>query len=221
MIVDAQFHGEVPDEGTPVVCVFVAPLLMLVVGGAFSVVGTSAASAAPHFGNTFGNSFGRPGHPSGSFGGFFGPTYICTGGNIPPGTYNSMIIGGECYMPAGTISIRGALFVAPGALLDAATPGDPGAGPVVPATLSVGGSVAVGSGAVLILGSSPNILFSVGNTPGQPQLESFPSSLHRHAWHDVDGTPGRHLYEVRIEMRRGPGAGAGPVNANLTVSVSS
>lgn len=104
---DAQFHGEVPDEGTPVVCVFVAPLLMLVVG------------------------------------------------------------------------------------------------------------------AVLILGSSPNILFSVGNTPGQPQLESFPSSLHRHAWHDVDGTPGRHLYEVRIEMRRGPGAGAGPVNANLTVSVSS
>jgi hypothetical protein len=213
-IVDAQFHGKVPDEGTPVVRVFVAPLLILVVGGAFSVVGTSAA---PHFGNTF----GRPGHPSGPFGGFFGPTYICTGGNIPPGTYNSIIIGGECSMPSGTISIRGALFVAPGALLDAATPGDPGAGRVVPATLSVGGSVAVGSGAVLILGCSPNILFSVGNTPGQPQLESFPSSLHRHAWHDVDGTPGRHLYEVRIEMRRGPGAGAGPVNSNLTVSVSS
>jgi hypothetical protein len=137
--------------------VFVAPLLMLVVCGAFSVVGTSSASAAPHFGNTFGNPFGRPGHPSGPFGGFFGPTYICSGGNVPPGTYNSMIIAGQCYMPAGTISVRGALFVAPGALLDAATPGDPGSSPVVPATLSVGGSVAVGNGAVLILGCSPNI----------------------------------------------------------------
>jgi hypothetical protein len=140
--------------------VLVAPLLMLVVAGAFSVVGTSAASAAPHFGNTFGNAYGRSGHPSGPFGGFFGPTYMCTGGNIPPGTYNSMIIAGECYMPAGTISIRGALFVAPGDLLDAATPGDPAAGPVVPATLSVGGSVAVGNGAVLILGCSPNIFCS-------------------------------------------------------------
>jgi hypothetical protein len=139
---------------------FLAPLLMLVVAGAFSIVSTNGASAAPHFGNTFGNAFGRSGHPSGPFGGFFGPTYICSGGNIPPGTYNSMIIAGECYMPAGTISIRGALFVAPGALLDAATPGDPAAGPVVPATLSVGGSVAVGNGAVLILGCSPNIFCS-------------------------------------------------------------
>lgn len=145
--------------------VFVAPVLMLVVVGAFSVAGTDVAGADPHFGNTFGNTFGsphseRPAHPGGPFGHYFDNVYNCTGGTVPPGNYPSMIITGECYMPVGTISVRGDLAVAPGALLDAATPGDPAAAPVVPATVFVGGNVFVGSGGVLVLGCSPNIFCS-------------------------------------------------------------
>ncbi len=94
-----------------------------------------------------------------------GGGYDCTGGNVPAGTYRSVIITGVCYMPAGNVVIRGDLTVAPKALLDAVTPGDPTTGtPVVPATVVVGGNVFVGSGAVLLLGCSPNI--SCSNPPG-------------------------------------------------------
>ncbi len=86
----------------------------------------------------------------------FGQTYNCTGGNVPPGTYSSMIITGVCYMPAGTITIQSNLTVAPGALLDAVTPGDPSGNPLLPATVVVGGNVNVGNGAVLVLGCSPS-----------------------------------------------------------------
>lgn len=83
-----------------------------------------------------------------------------------------MTITGACYMPAGTIRVRGDLTVTPGAWLDAVTPGDglavappadfpiqlaPAGTPLVPATLSVGGNVKVDAGAVLLLGCSPNI----------------------------------------------------------------
>ena len=86
-------------------------------------------------------------------------SYTCTGhhgGIVRPGVYSSMTIAGVCYMPAGTILVRGNLTIAPGALLDgAATLGDPAAGPILPATLEVGGNVAVGRGAVIVLGCSP------------------------------------------------------------------
>jgi hypothetical protein len=82
--------------------------------------------------------------------------YTCTGGIVPPGTYSSMLITGVCYMPSGTVVVRGNLKVAAGALLDAAaTPGDPVASPVLPATVVVGENVTVGRGAVLALGCSP------------------------------------------------------------------
>jgi hypothetical protein len=71
-----------------------------------------------------------------------------------------MVITGVCYMPAGNITVRGDLRVAPGALLDAATQGDPAGSPVVPATVTVGGNVFVGQGAALIFGCSPNIFCS-------------------------------------------------------------
>ena len=92
------------------------------------------------------------------------PPYVCAGGKVPAGTYSSIVITGECYMPVGTIVVRGNVTVAPGALLDAATPGDPESGPVVPATVLIGGSVWVGDGAALIFGCSPNIF--CGNPPG-------------------------------------------------------
>lgn len=92
--------------------------------------------------------------------------YTCTGGDVPPGSYNSILITGVCFAPVGTIVVRGNLTVAPGALLDAVTPGDPPKPkqPVVPATVLVGGNVLVGKNAVLALGCSPNI--SCSNPPG-------------------------------------------------------
>lgn len=146
------------------ICVVAAPMLMLVFTGAFSAVATNVASASPHFGNTFGPSFGRPLPPSPAQGGWFDNVYNCRGGDVPPGTYSWVVITGQCYMPVGTITIRNDLSVAPGALLDAVTPGDPVAGPVVPATVVVRGNVSVGPGAVLLFGCSPGIACS--NPPG-------------------------------------------------------
>ncbi len=108
----------------------------------------SAASATPLPG-------GQGGSPS--------QVYNCTGGNVPPGTYNSVVISGVCFMPAGNIVVRGNLDVSAGALLDAVTPGDPTTGtPVVPATVVIEGNVFVGDGGVLLFGCSPNISCPAG-----------------------------------------------------------
>jgi hypothetical protein len=107
-----------------------------------AVLTTSAASAAPANGGA----------------------YVCTGGNIAAGTYKSIIVTGICYMPAGTIIVRHNLTVAPGALLDAFTPGDPHAKPVVSATVLIGGNIFVGKNGVLALSCSPN--GACANPPG-------------------------------------------------------
>jgi hypothetical protein len=83
--------------------------------------------------------------------------FACASGNVPPGTYSSVTISGTCYMPAGNIDIKGDLTVESGALLDATTPGDPAATPLLPATVWVNGNVSVHSGGVLFLGCSPFI----------------------------------------------------------------
>jgi hypothetical protein len=83
--------------------------------------------------------------------------YDCTGGNVPPGTYGSMIITGVCTMNTGNVTIKGNLQVAPKALLDAVTPNDPASKPTVPAVVTIRGNVLVDAGAVLLLGCSPNI----------------------------------------------------------------
>jgi hypothetical protein len=95
-----------------------------------------------------------------------GATYNCSGGNVPPGVYQSMVITGVCYMPFGNVIVRGNLTVAPGALLDNGTPGDPTASPQVSADLFVGRNVTVGKGAVLLLGCTPNGACSPPLTPG-------------------------------------------------------
>jgi len=95
-------------------------------------------------------------HPSGG--------YVCSGGVIPAGSYGSIVVTGICSTPAGTVWVHHDLVVAPGAMLDAVTPGDPIGAPVVPATLHVGGDVWVGKGAALLMGCSPNI--SCANPPG-------------------------------------------------------
>jgi hypothetical protein len=119
------------------------PVLALFGALAMVLIGAGTVSASPLAAKTTNTS--KP--------------YTCTGrqgGIVPPGTYRSMTITGVCYMPAGTIVVRGNLTIASGALLDAAaTLGDPAASPVLPATVVVGGSVTVGRGAVLALGCSP------------------------------------------------------------------
>jgi hypothetical protein len=131
------------------------PIARMALGAAAALLGlmiapvltASAASAAPVSGGTAG-------------------TYVCTGGNVRPGTYSSMVIKGVCFAPAGTIVVQGNLTIAPGALLDAVTPGDPPkpATSVIPAIVMIGGNVFVGNNAVLALGCSPNI--SCSSPPG-------------------------------------------------------
>jgi hypothetical protein len=66
-------------------------------------------------------------------------------------------ITGVCFVSVGNVVVQGNLSVAPGALLDDITAGDPTSAPVVSATVTVGGNVTVGTGGVLLLGCSPNI----------------------------------------------------------------
>ena len=138
----------------------------------FAGAGIASASSRPvtssqgHFssGGPF-SHFGHRGHHHGR-GHFDGHgTYVCTSGDIPAGSYKSVTVTGVCYTPSGNVWIKHDLSIAPGALLDAVTPGDPTSGtPVVPATVDVGGNVWVGKGAALLFGCSPNIACS--NPPG-------------------------------------------------------
>jgi hypothetical protein len=83
--------------------------------------------------------------------------FVCTAGNVPAGVYKSVLIKGVCYMRRGNVVIQHDLTVAPKALLDAVTPGDPpGKNAQLPATVLVGGNVNVGPGGVLLLGCSPD-----------------------------------------------------------------
>lgn len=103
--------------------------------------------------------------------------YVCSGGNIPSGTYSSIRVTGLCYVPSGLVRVKGSLSVAPGALLDAMTPaGWPAAPANLPGIVQVGGNVKVGAGAVLILGCDLAILCAPGNStyPGPPGL--YPGS---------------------------------------------
>ncbi|HXW35336.1 MAG TPA: hypothetical protein VEJ87_12215 [Acidimicrobiales bacterium] len=144
---------------TRLIQMLVVPLLVVLTGVGFALVSSSAATAAPlgSFGPTFGayNIGAAPtvGSPTGLY-----FNYTCPAGAIPPGTYGSILVTGICYMPTGNITVEGDVTIAPHALLDAVTPGDPTSGtPVVPATVSIGGNVIVDQGAVLLLGCSPNI----------------------------------------------------------------
>lgn len=85
-------------------------------------------------------------------------TFICSGGDIAPGTYGSVIVTGTCYVPQGSVVIHGNLTIAPGALLDAVSPPPPApTGSALPGEVSVSGNVIVGRGAALGLGCSPSI----------------------------------------------------------------
>ncbi len=133
------------------------PVIVLMVSGLLMAPNVAGASPIGHFHG--GNHGGHHGH---------GP-YVCSGGNILPGWYPSVVVTGVCYAPYGNVDIGGNLTVAPGALFDAVQAGDPTTGTaVLPATVDISGSAFVGQGAALLLGCSPNI--SCSTPPGPPGI---------------------------------------------------
>ena len=94
------------------------------------------------------------------------PRYECHGGNIPSGTYSSVLISGVCFLPTGSVTVTGNLRVAGGALLDAAYPGPSG----LPGALAVQGNVVVGHGAVLFMGCDAALACPTGSTIGMDTI---------------------------------------------------
>jgi hypothetical protein len=107
-----------------------------------------------------------------------GGSYVCSGGNIPSGSYSSVLVTGACYVPSGLVVISGDLTVGPGALLDATTPaGFFGPTPAsLPGIVQVGGNVKVQKGAVLFFGCDAAIVCPPGFStyPGPPALYPIP-----------------------------------------------
>jgi len=76
-------------------------------------------------------------------------SYTCTGGAVPPGTYQSLTIAGDCTITAGAVVVLDDLVLKPGSSLNAALP--PGG------TLTVHGDVVVWKDAIFVLGCAPSI----------------------------------------------------------------
>jgi len=79
----------------------------------------------------------------------------CSGGSIAAGTYSSLTVTGFCSVDSGPVTVTDNLRLAPGAVLNAAFGGS---------DLNVGGDLAVGSNAILVLGCEPEA-FSCFNDP--------------------------------------------------------
>ncbi len=75
-----------------------------------------------------------------------GGAYPCSGGAIPGGTYQSIVVAGPCALAAGSVKVTGNLEVATGGALYAAFNGN---------DLSVGRNVTVDSNGVLVVGCDP------------------------------------------------------------------
>lgn len=102
-------------------------------------------------------------------------SYVCSGGNIPSGTYASVLVTGVCYVPSGSVAVTGDLTVGPGAFLDATTPaGYPSDPAPLPGTVTVGRNVRVMTGAVLVLGCDAGISCPTATTLG---LDSVGGSI--------------------------------------------
>jgi hypothetical protein len=89
------------------------------------------------------------------------PTITCSGGSavsptpINPGNYASINVSGICFMPGGTVNVKGNLTIGPSAAL-IANAGAGGGMPELDGILNVGGNVLVGKGATLLMGCAPS-----------------------------------------------------------------
>ncbi len=76
-----------------------------------------------------------------------GQSYTCTGGDIPSGTYSSLVVAGQCSVPAdAVITVTGNVRVNQGAALDAQS---------APSTITIGGDVTGLPGSLVGLGCQP------------------------------------------------------------------
>jgi len=78
-------------------------------------------------------------------------SFTCAGGSIPAGTYSSLVINGACVVDSGNVSVTNNVAVLNGKELIAAFGSADGS----TSKLIVGGNVAVGANAVLVLGCEP------------------------------------------------------------------
>lgn len=149
-------------------------------------------------------------------------SYVCSGGNIPSGTYSSVRVTGFCYIPSGLVRVDGNVTIGPGALLDAMTPaGFPISPANLPGIVQVEGNIKVGKDAVLILGCDLAILCAPGNStyPGPPGLyPTFPGLGFSNPGDIVegsivsDGALAVIVHSVKIEGNASlNGGGGGPI----------
>lgn len=81
--------------------------------------------------------------------------YTCTGGAIPSGHYDNLIVYGACTVPAGAvIHVEGSIIVRVGSMLDAQS---------APSTITVEHNVSVASGSFLGLGCQPDYPHNTGH----------------------------------------------------------
>jgi hypothetical protein len=120
--------------------------------------------------------------------------YTCTGGVIPAGTYDGLVVTGTCaFAPAGSVTINGNVRVADGAILN-----DHAGSPAT--TTRINGDVAVGKGAVLGLGTyAPGPTHDVAVVNGnvvanQPaSLYISRTTVHGNVVSNGGGDPGRNF----------------------------
>lgn len=99
------------------------------------------------------------------------PHRVCKGGAISSGTYASLTVKGVCWIPDGAnVTVRGNLYVAPGAQLNGVDPTFTLAWFNM-ARIHVRGNVIVGAGAILGLGCTP----AMANDPFFPFPKCSPT----------------------------------------------
>jgi hypothetical protein len=86
-----------------------------------------------------------------------GGSYTCSGGPLPGGPYNSVVITGQCAVNAGDVTVKGNLTIAAGGELLAAFDGN---------NVAVAGNVSVGTNGVLVLGCDPEAFPCLDNSGG-------------------------------------------------------
>jgi hypothetical protein len=86
-----------------------------------------------------------------------GGSFTCAGGVLAGGSYNSVVVTGQCQVVAGTVTVRGNLTIAPGGELLAAFDGN---------NVAVAGNVSVGTNGVLVLGCDSHAFPCLDNPGG-------------------------------------------------------
>jgi hypothetical protein len=97
-----------------------------------------------------------------------GPPVCTTAGTQLSGTYNTLVVTGNTYVAAGTtLTVRGTLILTPGSCFDAFSLG----------SVTVGGNVLVGNGALFALGCTPAAIGPGAPCNGQSTNDTVGGSI--------------------------------------------